>query len=328
MRGFLIILTVAILAIYANALMTEEEYLNLTNHNDFETLSYSEYVEIFKDSPDHREQRKMGSVKEHLEEVIKFDQQYQAQKLAAGVNEDFLKMETKRNLPAIDKEFDWLKEKPSCFWNYKAKNQGYCGACYAFTATYALAKRYCIFGNKSIDLSPQDLLECTSGHGCNGGFTQNAFETLENEGVVTEECKPFYSGNRNPPFIDKCQPYCQDHRLSYTKYKAKKYSYVIKYNVDEIKEEIKNNGPVSTAMDAYEDLYSYKGGVYRHQPNARKLGGHGVTLVSWGYDSNYGIEYWVAANSWGADWGKYGFFKIPFGECDIGAYGMASKADV
>ena len=41
------------------------------------------------------------------------------------------------------------------------------------------------------------------------------------------------------------------------------------------------------------------------------------THVKWGVENN--IPYWLCANSWGLNWGDYGFFKILRGvdECGI-----------
>ena len=63
---------------------------------------------------------------------------------------------------------------------------------------------------------------------------------------------------------------------------------------------------------------------------------HGVVMVGYGHvtprDKVYGRckEYWIIRNSWGAQWGENGFFKIcsdgpgtrskPFGTCLVNKY--------
>ena len=55
-------------------------------------------------------------------------------------------------------------------------------------------------------------------------------------------------------------------------------------------------------LDAYDGL-----SVYTPQPNQTAMGGHAVKLVGWGQG------YWIAANSWGTDWGEKGYFRIAMG---------------
>lgn len=53
-------------------------------------------------------------------------------------------------------------------------------------------------------------------------------------------------------------------------------------------------------MQVYDDLLSYKGGIYVHQ-GGKLDGGHAVKLVGWGVENK--IPYWIIANSWNEDWG-------------------------
>lgn len=40
-------------------------------------------------------------------------------------------------------------------------------------------------------------------------------------------------------------------------------------------------------------------------------GMHSVKIIGWG--SENGVNYWIAANSWGNAWGENGYFKIKVG---------------
>lgn len=46
------------------------------------------------------------------------------------------------------------------------------------------------------------------------------------------------------------------------------------------------------------------------------IGAHAVVLEGWGIEDD--IEYWLVKNSWGADWGEEGYFKIQIGQAYIG----------
>lgn len=51
------------------------------------------------------------------------------------------------------------------------------------------------------------------------------------------------------------------------------------------------HGPIMTGMTIYEDFYSYKEGVYRHETGDID-GGHAVKLLGWGHDDNNEL-YWI-----------------------------------
>ena len=180
----------------------------------------------------------------------------------------------------------------------------------------------------NIDLSPQDILECDSRHDkCEGGVIPHTWEYLELIGVVLESCKPYYSGI-DPPYVRSCQLYCENWRIPYTRYRAKRYSMVSKYFEEEIKREIKEKGPMSSFINAYDSLSTYKGGVYRKSStDYSKPEGHAITLVGWGYDYSLRTQYWIVANSWGSTWGEQGYFRIAFGDSEIAKFAIASDPD-
>merc|ERR1711865_680971 len=67
------------------------------------------------------------------------------------------------------------------------KNQGQCGSCWAFSATSAIESALAILGGEeySIELAPQQITSCTpstgtyGSQGCNGGFTEGAYEYVK-----------------------------------------------------------------------------------------------------------------------------------------------------
>lgn len=74
------------------------------------------------------------------------------------------------------------------------------------------------------------------------------------------------------------------------------------------------SGPVEVTMDVYADFTAYKSGVYRHVAGDF-MGKHAVKMFGWG--TLQGTPYWWVQNSWGADWGDSGYFRIAQGECNI-----------
>lgn len=86
--------------------------------------------------------------------------------------------------------------------------------------------------------------------------------------------------------------------------------------IETIKYELLRFGPMAAGFLVYENFANdYDGKSIYTSVSGRPLGGHYVTIMGWGVEN--GIEYWLCRNSWGADWGLIGFFKIKIGipEC-------------
>ncbi len=104
-----------------------------------------------------------------------------------------------------------------------------------------------------------------------------------------------------------------------------------------MKHEILINGPITSKMLVFTDLATqYQGGVYSYELDFANslIGSHAVLLVGWGQTELYAEEdpeisdgaevtkYWIVKNSWGADWGEQGYFKIRMGDCYLAQSSM------
>jgi hypothetical protein len=60
------------------------------------------------------------------------------------------------------------------------KNQGQCGACWAFSAAEEIESQWMMNGNAPWEFSPQQIASCTPSpcRGCGGGFTQDAMDYI------------------------------------------------------------------------------------------------------------------------------------------------------
>lgn len=308
--------------------MSREEYQAMISNAEFETLSYEDYSEIFKL---RLTQHPTVSAEDHLQIVKKHDESYKKKALFYKLKNNIVEEEHEnRFLAPMPITFDWRTFTPSCYY-FPIKDQANCGSCYSFSSSWVLAKRFCLDPKNdksqySLDFSPQDILTCDITHNkCEGGVLPHVWEYLEKEGVATENCKPYTAGVTG--YVGTCLRFCDSYSVPFKRYKAQRYSMETKYTNDEIKRMIYYSGPVSTAMDAYEDMSSYRGGIYRPM-NIGKPEGHAVSLLGWGYDYTTKTEYWIAANSWGNKWGEDGYFKHPFNVNRIGMFGIASKPEL
>lgn len=209
----------------------------------------------------------------------------------------------------LPREFDGRKEWGKCI--HSGGNQKKCNGCWAFGVANHLSDRFCIKG-WDVELSPQDLLECTPGNKCcKGGSAENAYKYVMKTGIVDQGCKPFDSK------CNECRP------RSCTRYRCVPNSAWVTQDTMKAKREIYENGPITAIFDVYDDFAYYKGGVY-YKTSTKKIGIHSAVLVGWGVDKRRN-EYWICKNSWGDHWGDHGFFKIKVGDSGINSYITSCK---
>lgn len=82
--------------------------------------------------------------------------------------------------------FDW-REKG---FMTKAKNQKSCGSCYAFSVVHSIEGQLFKKLNRIIELSPQQIVDCSSSfgnHGCSGGSLRTTMRYLESSGGIMRE---------------------------------------------------------------------------------------------------------------------------------------------
>jgi len=211
---------------------------------------------------------------------------------------------TLRNLQSIPTSFDWRSKGAVG----PVKNQGACGACWAFATVGNIEGLYYRKYGVLKNFSEQNLIDCsTANYGCNGGFFEKAMAYIKNAGGLQQTSD--YGSYR---------AYRKTCAYNRTKAIAKVKSWVfVGSNEVTIRNYLYNNGPISVAFNA-SNFQNYRGGVYT--ASCSRTVNHGVTLV--GYGSQNGIDYWIVKNSWGANWGEKGFFRIRrgVGLCGINTY--------
>ncbi|XP_014325848.1 dipeptidyl peptidase 1 [Xiphophorus maculatus] len=228
---------------------------------------------------------------------------------------------------ALPEHWDWRNVDGVSFVS-PVRNQASCGSCYSFATMGMLEARVRILTNNSDSpvLSPQQVVSCSEySQGCDGGFPYLIGKYVQDFGIVDESCFPYTAKDTPCGVPANCG-----------KMYTAEYGYVGGFyggcSETAMMLELVNNGPMAVALEVYPDFMAYKGGIYHHTGladsiNPFELTNHAVLLVGYGRCHKTGQKYWIVKNSWGAQWGEEGYFRIRRGsdECAIESIAVAAK---
>ena len=193
------------------------------------------------------------------------------------------------------------------------KNEGSCDASWAFAVTGMVEGDHLIRAGQLLNLSEQELLDCTGADsGCRGGSPIAALRTvIAKGGLATTASYPYTARKGNCrsstpvatiPGAGRVPP---GDEVSLQNYVAR--------------------GPVLALVDASAAFDSYKGGIFTgpcsdHDPT------QAVLIV--GYTTGGG-GYWIVKNSRGRSWGSQGYIYMARGTnlCGIANFAIAVSDD-
>jgi len=246
---------------------------------------------------------------------------------------DSLILQVEKSLP---KEFDWRKGPGGHNWLEPVMDQSDCGSCYMVSTMRMLTARHKIATNNP-SAEPWSIsfpLHCSEyNQGCKGGYGFLASKWSEDVGLLPASCLPYNTSG-------SCESRCAPKTLK-KRYRAANHHMVGGWYGNgssvNIMLELKKSGPLVVSFEPTEDFMMYSGGVFsqvemsvpaplsKYHSEWQKLD-HAVLLVGWGEE--LGQKYWIVQNSWGADWGEGGYFRIARDINDSGVESAPEGAEV
>lgn len=194
------------------------------------------------------------------------------------------------------------------------KDQDGCGSCWAFSTVGCLESAHLIKYGSLVTYSEQQLVDCAGdfeNNGCSGGLPSHAYEYIYHVGgLALNESYPYDGNDHN----------CTVNESDYAVAVSSGSVNITSGDEEELKEHVYKYGPTSACYQVVDDFSSYQSGIYSSSTcgNGEQDVNHAVLAV--GYGTENGTDYWLCKNSWGADWGDHGYFKIQRG---VNMCGMA-----
>lgn len=223
-----------------------------------------------------------------------------------------------KKLPA---QFDWRNHNGHAYIG-PVRNQGACGACYAFGACAAAEGTYNramgLYDGNTADFSESFIIWCLGRipwyyphfFGCGGAdYDYYELKALSTFGVCAEEDFPY-----SPSDPGGCTHWADPRTL------FRSWRRIPCNDVDAIKTAVMTYGPVDTAIKASPAFQAYTGGIYEDAvtvcnawPCYYATTNHCIALLGWNDNGDPEEDgYWILRNSWGTGWGEDGYMRIKY----------------
>ena len=236
---------------------------------------------------------------------------------SSSTDDETLKSATTTTESPYVGEWDW-RDRHGKDWVSPVTYQEYCGSCWAFAATGATEALVNLYFNKqlNLDLSEQDLLSCSGGGSCDGGYPYIALDYISSTGIVDEATFP-YSATDEACTNKGSNP----NELIQIGGKVSFGTTECPATEDNLKKLLINYGPVSGGL--YDWLHAmtlvgYKTVEEGDQFFYRDLNLERYWITIEAGDPLIGKTVWIFKNSWGKDFGDLGYVYVETDITNIG----------
>ncbi|XP_049387602.1 ervatamin-B-like [Solanum stenotomum] len=209
--------------------------------------------------------------------------------------------------------WSWLGKECLC----AVEDQGECWACWAFVAAEAITAIYYIKSKKLKLLSKQHVVDCLYSvkpapdtvryHERTGCYTchyNKYFQFAIEEGVYSDSSYPYMARRTT------CRRLPNEEKTKIKKFKRVKDLGLDKKGI----EELIRKQPICGAVDLLESFQKHSGkDIYMGHTEEPDIyfptgGRHAVLIVGFGVEN--GVEYYLIKNSWGVNWGYWGYARV------------------
>lgn len=283
----------------------KSEYNKKFDTMDEENRRFSIFLENLK-MADHRNEMELKHGGNAVHGITKFSDLSQAEFESHFLTSDV----SKKSKDIVPVNMDEQPDSSAGLvdWSGKlttpVKDQGYCGSCWAFSATEQIESDAMRTLGVTYILSPEQITQCDTGsYGCNGGWSESAYNYVKKTGGLETDADYPYTSYQGVTGTCKSDP---------SKYKIGVNGYSTIKGESNMASYVQKTGPLSVCLDA-SSWNSYHGGIMT-------VCGHSVDhcVQAVGVDASAN-GYWKVRNSWGTSWGESGYIRLAYGQntCDI-----------
>lgn len=181
------------------------------------------------------------------------------------------------------------------------RDQGNCGAGYAFASMQAVESANAIKTGTLQQLSAQLQIDCNNWcSGCRGGISSDVYLFTLNflNGTFALESDYPYTAAKGECLYEE-KPHAGT---------ISDYANVINFDEDDLEAKVQL-GPVSCSIDASTSAFQlYSSGIFDDETCSETILNHVCCCI--GFGSENGVKYWIVKNSYGNSWGEDGYIRM------------------